>query len=341
MDALSLTARRQRWLNFYQGDGRFLYTIQFDPNSCAPPSPWPAKVAERIEHAWGAYTRQRERIAWLRDDTLPALCVSTGTEIFAEAFGCPVYRPEDNMPCALPLISNAREVAHLRTPELSASSLAYLFDIADELRRRAGNEALLRIVDIQSPMDIAALIWEKSDFYAAMIETPDAVRELAYKVRELLTAFLDEWFARYGCAFIAHFPAYYMPQGITLSEDEVGVVNGELFLELFLPELETLSARYGGIGMHCCANSRHQWEHFLRIPNLRVLNICQPEAIVHEAYRFFAPYTAQMHGGFTDAPAWSWPERFPADARVIFEVPASSRDEALELADKLWEACGR
>ncbi len=95
-----------------------------------------------------------------------------------------------------------------------------------------------RMPDIQSPMDIAALIWVKSDFYIAMIEEPEAVRELAEKVRCLLTAFLDEWFRRYGTGYVAHFPTYWMEGGLTLSEDEVGAVNPAMFDTFFLPELE-------------------------------------------------------------------------------------------------------
>jgi hypothetical protein len=39
-----------------------------------------------------------------------------------------------------------------------------------------------------------------------------------------------------------------MPKGITLSEDEVGSVSSEMFQKFFLPELQDLSARYGGLG---------------------------------------------------------------------------------------------
>ena len=38
-------------------------------------------------------------------------------------------------------------------------------------------------------------------------------------VKELMFEFLDEWFRRYGPSFMAHYPAYYMPNGITMSED--------------------------------------------------------------------------------------------------------------------------
>jgi len=168
-------------------------------------------------------------------------------------------------------------VSRIKTPELGSTPLTMLFEIADELRRRAGKNALIKLVDIQSPMDIAALIWDKNDFYSALIYAPEAVMELSVKVKELLTAFLDEWFNRYGVEFIAHYPSYYMPKGITLSEDEVGSVSPQMFVEYFLPELEELSNRYGGLGMHCCANARHQWENFKKIPNLRLLNLVQRE----------------------------------------------------------------
>ena len=155
-------------------------------------------------------------------------------------------------------------------------------DIADELRRRAGPDALMRLIDVQSPMDIAALVWDKNTFYAALIESPAAVKELAGRVKELLVAFLDRWFARYGGAFMAHYPQYYMSRGLTLSEDEVGAVSPEMFDALFLPELADLSARYDGLGMHCCANARHQWEGFKRIPDLRLLNLVQPMEVCAE-----------------------------------------------------------
>jgi hypothetical protein len=132
-----------------------------------------------------------------------------------------------------------------------------------------------------------------------------------------------------------------MPQGITLSEDEVGVVSREMFVELFLPELAELSDRYGGIGVHCCANARHQWDGIARIPNLKVLNLVQPPGELRDAYAFFARRTAQFHSWFGDGPAWTWPALYPEGARVVMEVAANSRDEALELSDRLWAACGR
>ncbi len=337
-----LAQRKQRWLDFYAGkpDARCMVLLGItDP--AAPPRPWPNhdQQAARIDWAWQGYQRDLRRAAVLDDDFIPYLDPYTGTEIFAEAFGCAVHRPADNMPFALPRITTPAEADRIKVPELSSSPLAELFDIADELRRRAGPDAVMKLVDTQSPMDTVALLWDKTELFSAMLEAPDAVKHLAAKVHTLFTAFLDEWYRRYGCEFIAHFPYYYMPRGVTLSEDEVGAVNPDMFCEFFLPELQALSDRYGGIGIHCCAYSRHQWDNFKRIRNLRMLNICQPPDVIKAAYHAFAESTGQHHG-FWDAkiPPWQWPRHLPPHARMVIQTEAKDLAGAKSILAKIRRA---
>jgi len=335
----NVEARKERWKRFLEpgsaGAPEFMFLIRCQEDDPPRPPLWPEHEEARVEWAWQLYQTQCERARWLGDDTVPCLHVATGTEIFAEGFGCMVHRPEDNMPFALPLIHSAAEVAALKTPEPSTSSLAYLFEMADELRRRAGPEAPLRLVDIQSPMDIAALIWEKAGLLTAMIDAPEAVKELASKVAELLNAFLAEWFRRYGAEYVAHFPDYFMGGGITVSEDEVGAISAGMFAEFFRDELVALSERYGGIGVHCCAHARHQWDHFKAIPGLRLLNLHQPHGVVGEAYGFFDTGIAQMHYGFEHGGAFeSWPTQHPPGRRIVYEVTVQNREEAVEAAER-------
>lgn len=337
-----IETRKQRWRDLYaikSSGHRFL--VGYGPDALPAPPRWPSLKAERIGHAWDQYERHLARAEWLDDDSIPHIAIQTGTEIFAEAFGCPIYRPEDNLPFARPLITSPAQVGALAVPDLGASSLAVLFDMADELLRRAGGKALFKLVDIQSPMGIAAIIWEKSDFYVAMHEAPEAVKELSSKTRSLLEAFLDEWFARYGTEFIAHCPSYFMPAGITLSEDEIGSVSPGMFEEFFLPDLERLSARYGGMGIHCCARSRHQWENFLKVPDLRMLNLSLPPDEMKDALRYFAPHVAQMptHKVRPPGPPWTWPAAFPAGSKIVMDLYAGTRDEAVELCGRMREAC--
>lgn len=318
-----------------EGDERFLYLIRYWPDDFDRPWPMPDNMPERLEWAWSHYCRQYQQASWLEDDSVPYLDCLTGTEIFAEAFGAQVYREEGNMPYAQPLVHNASEAERLRVPSLDAPSLKRMFDMADELTRRAGPGVPVRMVDVQSPMDIAAILWDKTDLYMAVLETPEVVAELALKIRTLLTDFLDEWFRRYGREHIAHFPDYYMDGGMTLSEDEIGAVSPQVFVELFLPELNALSDRYGGIGIHCCANSRHQWDGLKKVRNLRLLNIIQPVGTVREAYRFFERDVVHWHGWNGDGDPWTWKDQHPPGARFVIDLWTRDREEALRWSKRL------
>lgn len=177
-----MKGRLVKWHKFIEERyGTFMFHVNFpmpDLQEQLPPAPplWPDKVKERIERRWAEYQIMCRKATLVNDDFVPYLNNQTGTEIYAEAFGCKVHRPDNNMPFALPMIHSASEADQLQVPELSHSSLAYLFDISDELYRRGGKDAIMKMVDIQSPMDSVALIWDKSDLFCAMIETPETVK---------------------------------------------------------------------------------------------------------------------------------------------------------------------
>ncbi len=333
-----LQTRKNRWLDFYDltSPQRMMFLIRYAPDLPARPVPNPELKQERIEWIWQNYAYHLERMAWLDDDNMPCLDMLTGTEIFAEAFGCKIHRTADANPFTLPLVHSPAEADALQIPAIDAPPLALLFEMADELARRAGPEALFRLVDLQSPMDIAALIWEKSSFYISLVDAPGSVLALAEKVKTLQFNFLDEWFRRYGQEFVAHFPDYYLPRGITLSVDEIGVVSSAMFKKFFLPELEQFSQRYQGLGMHCCANARHQWDNFTKIPGLRLLNINHTPQVVEEAYRHFAGFVPQWHSdqpALLEAPGWI--DKMPAGAHVVLETWAESREQAVRCAGLL------
>ena len=337
-----IESRKMRWLDFINPEmpARNLFQIDLT-NDPIRPWPHPDNIRDRIDFALERYQTQLQTSEWLPDDRIPALSVFTGTEIFAAAFGCPVHRSDSNMPFALPLVHHAGEATRLQVPELSAEPLAVLFAIADELKRQAGADALLQLPDIQSPLDIAALIWEKCDFYVALLEEPDKVLALLAKIKTLLLTFFDAWFARYGCDYIAHYPYYFMRGGLTLSEDEVGAISSGLFRQYALPDLSELSRHYGGLGVHCCANARHQWDGFLAIPGLRLLNLVQPPERIREAFTYFAGKVCQMHSWCGDNEPWTWPDQLPANARAVLSVSTASRDDALRMAERLNRVCER
>jgi hypothetical protein len=326
---MSIEDRKQKWCNFYNGTVRTMALIELADFGTRP-IPSPENMNAFFNWDLNRYRIQLDALEWLDDDRLPYVTALMGTDIFAGVFGCPVYYPKDSNPYARPLISNAKELAGIKMPRLENSSLMKVFEFGHKLRA-AAPDALIQLPDIQSPLDIAALIWEKADFFMAMYDEPEAVKDLIAMAYALLTEFLDLWFKTFGKNFIAHWPDYYMPYGITLSEDEIGSIGNELFREFSYPSLRDLSVRYGGrIGIHCCANAKHQWSVIKTIPGLVLLNLGQPDNIIREASVFFRegpPIWAAAHQN----------ECYDFRSRGVLQGSADTREKALEELKRLRE----
>ncbi|MCL1887776.1 MAG: hypothetical protein FWF96_02760 [Kiritimatiellaeota bacterium] len=330
---VEIERRKKRWEDFWVEDGAGKRMLVITCQEGAPNwvRPHPGLRDARMEFAWRMYNHQMEHLETWRDDNVPCLHLFSGTEIWAEALGCAVHRPDDTMPMAVPFVRSAREAAAVKVPRLEDSTLWMFFEMADALRARAGKDALLRIPDMQSPMDVVAQIWDKTDLFAAMIEEPGAVKELARKAQALIAGFYDLFFARYGKAFVAHHPGYYMPSGITFSVDEVGSVSREMFDEYFLGELDWFSERYGGMGIHCCATAEHQWDNFAKVKGLRLMNFGQQPDYIRRAYRHFAGTCALWNNEHNKPPPAvleDMPPGIPKNCRYVTNLIVASIDDA-------------
>jgi uroporphyrinogen-III decarboxylase len=235
----------------------------------------------------------------IEDDSVPYAILLTGTEVFAAAFGCPVHIPEYNLPFALPIVETAEEADKIAMPDINAKPLARIFEVARAVRERLGPDVPISVPDIQSPFDIAALVWKKESFFLAMHDNPDAVKRLVDKCHQLLKTFLLEYKAQLGEVNFCHCPVCaWAPSdmGCWLSEDEAGSLSTDMFEEFCLPSLTDLSETFGGLFMHCCATADHQYSNFNKIPNLRGLNRNFQEPGPVPAIKAFAGKTVLMQG---------------------------------------------
>ena len=325
---MNLDERKKRWCDFYSGSRRTMVLIEMDYGERVYPSP--GNMDRYFAYVLRKYEVQAGCLEWLDDDRAPCVSACMGTDIFAHAFGSPVIYPGNNNPYARPAVFSAAEAAGLKKPVLERSSLMEVMEYGYRLRKAAPG-ALLQLPDIQSPLDIAALVWEKADFFTALYDEPGAVKDLVAMITELLVEFLELWFKTFGKEFIAHFPDYYMPYGITLSEDEIGSISPEQFKEFSLPALIKLSEHFGSrIGIHSCANSRHQWPLLKTIPGLVMLNLIQPDDVIRDASVYFRDGPCQI---------FSMDQNSCTDlgARVVLQGTADSKTRALAVLSKLRE----
>jgi hypothetical protein len=300
-------------------------------------------VADWLDYHLRCYEAQVAALDLTGHDGVPYAKIVTGTQLFAEAFGAPVHVYEDGWLAAMPLVETPAEADALPQPGLDARPLARVFELAAMLRERLGPEAPIAVPDIQSPFDIAALIWRKEAMYLAMVDAPEAVKGLVAKCQALLTEFLRTFMAEVGEVNLCHCPVAWAPpeQGCWLSEDEAGAMGVAMFEEFCLPSLTDLSRAFGGLFVHCCATADHQYESFLRIPNLRGLNRVFQAPGPEPAARAFAGRAVLMQAWMPEDQVLAMLDMALPESRFLFNMPYQPADEAKATFERLRERCPR
>jgi len=296
-----------------------------------------------VDRALRQYEAELRLLADVDDDSVPVARIATGTQLFAAAFGSRVHIFPDSPPCALPLVETAREADALAEPEPETGPLGRVLEAGAQLRERLGPEVPIRVPDIQSPFDIAALVWRKEGLYTALVDEPDAVKRLVGKCTRLLRRFLEGFVAELGECSLAHCPDAWAPSelGCWLSEDEAGAMSPVMFEEFCLPPLVELSETFGGLFVHCCATADHQYPSFRKIPNLRGINRVFQAPGPRPAIEAFTPGTVLMVAWTGIEACREMLDMALCETRFLFNMPAEPRDQAKATYERMREWCPR
>lgn len=326
------------------------HAIIMEPESPASEdwSPGDFSCSDRPLSEWLPVLLQcyENRLQWhmaCDDDSVPFVKLRTGTQLFAAAFGCPVHVYPDSPPIALPLVNTAEEADALELPDMDHPPFNRVFEMAQRVRERVGPEVPIGVPDIQSPFDIAALVWRKEEFLVATLEHPDAVKRLVDKCRRLLIAFFDRFLREAGECTLNHCPNAWVPAelGIGASEDEVGSLSTSMFEEFCLPGLADLSQRYGGLFMHCCAAADHQYPGFRKIPRLRGINRVFQEPGPGPAIETFSGETVFMVAWTPEEQVYDMLDLARPDTRFLFNMPGQPLDESRQTYERIRARCPR
>lgn len=254
--------------------------------------PFGCRVDRIVRH----YEEQIRFQELVDDDTVPNPNLHTGTGIFANAFGCEIVEFEGSNPASRPLIYTAEEADAITVPDIWATSLGRHLELVAAVREKVGPDVSVSGPDMQSPLGLAAQIWEKAAFMEAILDTPDAVKSLIAKTHELLKTYLTELRRIAPNMTPIHCPGIWAPTelGASVSEDEVGAISRATYEEFALWTLIDLSETFGGLFMHCCATADHQYPAFKKIPNLRGLNRVFGSTGPEPALRTFGDRTVHM-----------------------------------------------
>jgi len=301
-------------------------------------------VAELCEPIIKNYERKIAMTEAVGDDTVPHLDLTTGTHIWAAAFGCSVHTYTNDNPAALPLVRTGAEADRLRAPDLwSSPVLMRVFETARAVTERLGPDAPVGPPDVQTGFDIACQIWNKADIFTALADDAqaDSVKRLTAECTALLITFFDAYRAEFPAFSPCHCPDAWAPPGtgIWVSNDECGSISTRHFEEFCLPELIELSEHFGGLGMHCCARADHQLESFRKIPGFYAYNHVATETGYETLLEHFPAADDPVHvlgyWEMDDEVVENLVRSGSPHMRFIFSRDAMAEDEAKRWLEKM------
>lgn len=270
-----------------------------------------------------------------QDDGIPTAKLSTGTHLYAAAFGCDVHVYDDSPACALPMVATGEQSDQLAIPDIwKTPNLYRVFELGDALRKELGSDVFFGPPDVQTGFDTAALVWQKESLLIAMMDPQEkaAVKRLVDKCALLFKTMLQELRKEFPNLNPCHCPGTWTPpeMGPWMSNDECGIMSTAMFEEFCLPEMVDLAETFGGIGMHCCADAEHQFESFKKIPNFYGFNRVAAKHGYEPLLEHFNSLDAPVHvlAWLDEEQTTNLIENSHPDTRYIFNFLGDDIDQA-------------
>jgi uroporphyrinogen decarboxylase len=171
----------------------------------------------------------------------------------AEAFGCQIDFPENDMPHILGrLVSNADEVKNLKVPDLSAGRIAQYL-LANKLTVENNKEKPV-FAGVIGPFSLAGRLFDMSEIMVSCFMEPEVVLALLEKCTALIINYCAE-LKSIGCS------------GVVVAEPAAGLLSNDdcqTFSSDFVKQLvDTLQDDTFMIILHNCGNTGHCTEAML------------------------------------------------------------------------------
>jgi hypothetical protein len=213
----------------------------------------------------------------LQGDFVPSLSPALGVVGIPSAFGCEVVWWEENFPSVKPLpLESPVQVYDIPSPAISSGELGRVLDYTRFFIEKTGGRLPIRLMDIQGPLDSAALVMGHTQFFSATRTHPAEAHHLLRTITdftiECARAQRDIVRGR-GVEFVPSLFQPWMPDGhgISVSNDACVMISADEHDEFCVPYLNQISEAFGGLYIHSCGNWVQQMTSLARVRSLRGL----------------------------------------------------------------------
>jgi hypothetical protein len=280
----------------------------------------------------------------LGDDRVPSTRVSFGTAQIAAAFGCGIFLPPDNLPCAKDhVLDDIGKVRHLEKPGRGDGWYGKLFRFSEFYLENMPEGVQLQMPDIQSTFNNAHLI-RGNDIIFDFYDNPEKLGILLDIVTDYMidlvpilkpyTTDFDEWFFDWGCLWKGR---------ARISNCSAHLISPAMYRDFVYERDRRLIESIGGGRVHYCGSYPEVIENFAKIPGLsgfdyddslhpleRICGIVPEEVPVFCWAGATSPTVQKLLSG-------NWPDK----GNIIIGVDAKSAEEGADILKRLRKAAER
>ena len=198
---------------------------------------------------------------------IPRLIADFGTVSTAAYWGGERYTPVGGCIGIKPVVESAEDVESAKPQDASGGDVERGVRLWRLVSEKLSTDRLpCSFIDIQGPLNTAALIWKQEEFMISMYTEPGAVHALLESVTEQIIRIIHEMKERIGRISGPLWPYIWLPTdiGVGITEDYMPLLSPELYNEFGVPYVERISEALGGIFLHCCGKFEHQLENLVK-----------------------------------------------------------------------------
>ena len=199
-------------------------------------------------------------------------------------------------PLVYPKFSNLEEALDYPVKNIEDTPIGkHTLDMVTYFLEKTGGKLPMSYCDIQSPLNIAPNVVDSSSFFTSMYLDSDNVRQFLNKLADLIIAFTQKQKQLIGDALV--YPGHSFAScrefdGFGMSEDNIVMLDADLYTEIISPSFERLGNSFGGPVFHSCGNYANQLKAIKSIRNLQMLDAAfseetDPDPNPPEAFRKF------------------------------------------------------
>jgi hypothetical protein len=151
----------------------------------------------------------------------------------------------------------------------------HILDMIDYFLEKTGGKVPLCLSDVQSPLDASAALVDTASFYMAIMDKPEAVKELLDRVTDLSLDFYRKQARMIGANLVlpGHgFASWRGFTGLGFSDDNSIMLSPEDHRDICGPSMIRFGRDFGGFAFHSCGNWSAKTETVKSLEGLKMVD---------------------------------------------------------------------